>query len=209
MGRLCRQVGFAAALEPFWADLVECVGGGTTSERSAGRRAGVWSAKIFELARVGWRMDRQEKIMKLLRLVSIVMLSVCALAHGQSSAKPVASSDAQKSFDLLKTLAGTWKGPITTDNAAWSTDQLMPLSIRVASSGNALIHELSTPGPEPRVTRSASTIVARGRRRRRTRVHAKAQLRADPSPRPDGQRRGALEIGEGQVGRPTDRWFLL
>jgi hypothetical protein len=83
------------------------------------------------------------------------------VAHGQSSDKPpipadaqrlaaksVASSDAQKSFDLLKTLAGTWKGPITTDNAAWSTDQLMPLSIRVASSGNALIHELSTPGPE-------------------------------------------------------------
>jgi hypothetical protein len=54
--------------------------------------------------------------------VSIFMLSVCALAHGQSSAKPVASSDAQRSFDLLKTLAGTWKDSITTDNAAWSTD---------------------------------------------------------------------------------------
>ncbi len=99
--------------------------------------------------------------MKLLRLVSIVMLSVCTAALGQSSpkpiassdvqkssAKPVASSDAQMSFDLLKTLAGNWKGPITTDNPAWGTDQLMPLSIRVASHGNALIHELSTPGPE-------------------------------------------------------------
>jgi hypothetical protein len=93
-------------------------------------------------------MDPQEEIMKLLRLISIVMLSACAVAHGQSSDKPVASSDAQKSFDLLKTLAGTWKGPITTDNPAWGTDQLMPLSIRVASRGNALIHELSTPGPE-------------------------------------------------------------
>ena len=86
--------------------------------------------------------------MKLLRLASIVMLSVCALAHGQPSAKPVASSDAQKFFDVLKTLAGSWKGAITTDNPAMSTDQPMPLSIRVASSGNALIHELSTPGPE-------------------------------------------------------------
>ena len=57
-----------------------------------------------------------------------------------------------------------------------------------------------------RVTRSASTIVAGGRRRRRTRVHAKAQLRADPSPRPDGQRRGALEIGEEEgTGRPGAR----
>ena len=86
--------------------------------------------------------------MRLLRLVSIVMLSVCALTHGQSSAKPVAGSDAQRSFDLLKTLAGNWKGPVTTDNPAMSTDQPMPLSIRIASSGNALIHELSTPGPE-------------------------------------------------------------
>src|ERR1019366_980529 len=94
------------------------------------------------------RMDPQGGILKLLRLVLIVMLSVCALAHGQSSAKPVASSDAQRSFDLMKTLAGNWKGPITTDNPAWATDQLMPLSIRVASHGNALIHELNTGGPE-------------------------------------------------------------
>ncbi len=86
--------------------------------------------------------------MRLIRLVAIAMLSVCTLAHGQSSDKPVASSDGQKSFDLLRTLAGSWKGPIKTDNPAWATDQLMPLSIRVASSGNALIHELSTPGPE-------------------------------------------------------------
>jgi hypothetical protein len=101
-----------------------------------------------ELPLTDLRMEPQEKIMKLLNLGAIAMLSVCALSYGQSSAKPVASSDAQKSFDLLKTLAGSWKGAITTDNAAMSTDQLMPLSIRVASSGNALIHELSTPGPE-------------------------------------------------------------
>jgi hypothetical protein len=87
-------------------------------------------------------------MMKMFRLVSILMLSVCAFAHGQSSAIPVVTSDAQKSFDLMKALAGTWRGPITTDIPAWSSDQPMPLSIRVASSGNALIHELSTPGPE-------------------------------------------------------------
>lgn len=86
--------------------------------------------------------------MKLRRLVSIVLLGVCAVAHGQTTGIPVASSDAQKSFDLLKSLAGNWKGAITTDSAAMSTDQLMPLSIRVVSRGNALEHELSTPGPE-------------------------------------------------------------
>jgi len=84
----------------------------------------------------------------MLRFVSIGILSVCALAHGQSSGEPVAGSDAQRSFELLKTLAGTWKGSVTTDYPPMSTDQLMPLSIRVASHGNALIHELSTPGPE-------------------------------------------------------------
>ena len=79
------------------------------------------------------------------------MLSVCAVALGQSSDKPVASSDAQKSFDLMKTLAGTWQGPITTDDPAWSTDKPMSLSIRVASHGNALIHELNTGTPEATV----------------------------------------------------------
>jgi hypothetical protein len=103
---------------------------------------------LAELFCVGLRIDPQEKTLKLLRFVSIAMLSVCTFTHAQSSDKPVTPSDAQKSFDLLKTLAGTWKGAITTDNPAMGTDQLMPLSIRVASHGNALIHELSTPGPE-------------------------------------------------------------
>ena len=73
--------------------------------------------------------------MNVFRLASIAMLSVCAVGYAQSSDKPTtladaqkstvkpdASSDAQRSFDLLKTLAGTWKDSITTDNAAWSTD---------------------------------------------------------------------------------------
>ena len=87
--------------------------------------------------------------MKSFRFVfSIVLLAVCAAANAQTTAKPVAVSDAQKSFDLMKTLAGNWQGPITTDNAAWSTDKPLPLSIHVASHGNALVHELNTGGPE-------------------------------------------------------------
>ncbi len=81
-------------------------------------------------------------------VLSIVMLAVCAVAFGQSSDKPVASSDAQKDFDLMKTLAGTWQGPVTTDNSAMSTDKPMSLSIHVASHGNALVHELNTGTPE-------------------------------------------------------------
>jgi len=87
--------------------------------------------------------------MSLLRCaVTIFMFGVCAGAYGQSVDKPVVSWDAQRSFDLLKTLAGNWKGAIMTDDPAMSTEQLMPLSIRVASHGNALTHELSTAGPE-------------------------------------------------------------
>jgi hypothetical protein len=93
-------------------------------------------------------MDLRETIVKLLSLASIAMLSVCALALGQSSEKPVASSDAQRSFDAMKTLAGTWQGQVTTDDPAWATDKPMSLSVRVASHGNALIHELNTGGPE-------------------------------------------------------------
>lgn len=79
----------------------------------------------------------------------IVVLSACVVASGQSASQPVAAvSDAQKTFALMKTLAGNWQGSVTTDSPAWSTDKPMPLSIRIASHGNALVHELNTGGPE-------------------------------------------------------------
>jgi hypothetical protein len=87
--------------------------------------------------------------MKVVRpAVSALMLAICIVNHGQTSSTPVAPSDAQKAFDLMKTLAGSWQGAITTDNPAWSTDKPLPLTIHVASRGYALVHELSTPGPE-------------------------------------------------------------
>ena len=80
---------------------------------------------------------------------SIIMLTACAVAFGQSAKQSVAAvSDVQKTFALIKTLAGNWQGSITSDNPAWSTDKPMPLSIRVSSHGNALVHELNTGGPE-------------------------------------------------------------
>lgn len=84
----------------------------------------------------------------LLSVFSVVLLTACAVAYAQSPDKPVAISDAQRGFDLMKTLAGNWQGPITTDSPAWSTDKPMSVSIRVASHGNALIHELNTGTPE-------------------------------------------------------------
>jgi hypothetical protein len=83
--------------------------------------------------------------MKVLRVaVSILMLSACALAHGQSSAKPLTSSDAQKSFDQLKALAGSWEGSLD--------GRPLQVSLRVTSTGNALMHEMKGAGPDDPIT---------------------------------------------------------
>jgi hypothetical protein len=65
-----------------------------------------------------------------------------ALAQIPSAAAPF---DVQKSFDTLKTLAGNWQGPVTADDPAWATDKPLEITMRVASQGNALIHELKGP----------------------------------------------------------------
>jgi hypothetical protein len=72
--------------------------------------------------------------MKVVSLVlSIVMLTVCAVTYGQSPSKAAAISDAQKNFYLIETLVGTWQGSVKSDNPAWSTNKPMTLSISGAS----------------------------------------------------------------------------
>src|SRR5208282_3686227 len=58
-----------------------------------------------------------------------------------------AQSDAQKSFTQLKSLAGTWKGSVTTDpkQPDWDSTSMW-VSLRVTSRGNALVHEMKEPG---------------------------------------------------------------
>src|SRR5256886_17031907 len=85
--------------------------------------------------------------MKSLRFVlSVVLVSLCTMAFAQSDAqKPVAQSDAQKSFDTLKTLAGIWTAKLTVDPPMPDmNDKDMPgqISMRVTSRGNALVHEM-------------------------------------------------------------------
>jgi hypothetical protein len=74
-------------------------------------------------------------------------LLICLLAlmgHGTSFAQmshpaaPAAPSDAQKAFEIMKTLAGSWEGSIM----GLSTQ----ITIRVTSSGNAILHEATGPG---------------------------------------------------------------
>lgn len=66
--------------------------------------------------------------MKFLRvLLSILLISLTSVA--------VAQSGAQKSFDQLKALAGNWEG--TFDGKP------LYITLRVASTGNALVHEMT------------------------------------------------------------------
>jgi len=84
--------------------------------------------------------------MKLLRLPLILML----LSSGA-----YAQSDAQKSFDKLKTLSGMWEGKVTTDLpvAAPIQDSPMHVTLRTTSRGNALLHEMTSAGsPDDPVT---------------------------------------------------------
>ncbi len=83
--------------------------------------------------------------MKSLRFtLSVALMSVAAVAFAQS---PAQKSDAQQSFTLLKTLAGTWQGPVTTDPPLreMGNGSFTQVSLRVTSRGNAIVHEVHDP----------------------------------------------------------------
>ena len=78
---------------------------------------------------------------KLTLLIIFVAATVVASAQEMPMPKPKTSgpqSDAQKAFELMKTLAGSWDGTIM----GLSTH----ITIRVTSSGNAIMHEATGPG---------------------------------------------------------------
>ena len=88
-----------------------------------------------------------ETKMKFLSFVlSVVLVSISAVAFAQSGA--------QESFAKLKTLAGSWEGHVTTvPPEAGIQGQLMQVSLRTTSSGNALLHEMTGAGrPDDPIT---------------------------------------------------------
>ena len=74
----------------------------------------------------------------------VVFLLIAATAFAADVAAP--QSDAQKSFDQLKTLAGEWEGPVTVADAPEMSGAKMHLSLRVTSRGNVLVHEMQEAG---------------------------------------------------------------
>lgn len=79
--------------------------------------------------------------MKSLRFVlPAILLSLSTVAFAQS--------DAQKSFTEMKTLAGTWQGPVKLDppHPEMNNGKPVQVSMRVTSRGNALVHEMTEAG---------------------------------------------------------------
>jgi phage tail protein X len=78
--------------------------------------------------------------------LSLLLLSFSTAAFAQS--------DPQASFEKLKSLAGTWEGPVTTTpKQAAIEGQTMHVSLRVTSMGNTLMHEMTGAGqPDDPIT---------------------------------------------------------
>jgi hypothetical protein len=83
--------------------------------------------------------------MKSLRfLLCAVLLSLSTLAFAQSDAP---KSDAQKSFDKLKTMAGSWEGSVKTFPPTPEVDgKHAQTTLRLTSMGNAIMHEMKLDG---------------------------------------------------------------
>src|SRR5882672_8414755 len=89
--------------------------------------------------------------MKSLRyMLPIVLMSLSVMAFAQSDAHkmdtpktPAPKSEAQISFDTLKSLAGEWEGQVKTDMPIGGNLENTPmhLTMRVTSRGNVLVHE--------------------------------------------------------------------
>ena len=77
-------------------------------------------------------------------LLLLMMLSTAAFAQ----------SDAQKTFEKLKALSGTWEGKVTTDMPIPEAAQnsVMHVTLRTTSRGNAVMHEMTSAGPDDPIT---------------------------------------------------------
>jgi hypothetical protein len=81
--------------------------------------------------------------------ISVVFVLIAATAFAADAGNT--PSEAQKSFDKLKTLAGTWEGTIHAAGTPMDGTN-MHVTLRVASMGNTLMHEMSGGGPDDPIT---------------------------------------------------------
>jgi|SRR5579862_2366655 hypothetical protein len=75
-------------------------------------------------------------------LALALSLSAMAQSDMQHAVPTAAPSDAQKSFDTIKALAGEWEGPVSVpEMPEMSGGKPIHVSLRVTSRGNAVVEE--------------------------------------------------------------------
>jgi hypothetical protein len=81
-------------------------------------------------------------------LITFAAMCLSTSVHSMAQDTQKSMSDAQKSFDKLKTLAGGWEGPVTVDppDPNMQMDKPIHITLRVTSRGNALVHEMQEKG---------------------------------------------------------------
>ena len=80
-----------------------------------------------------------------MRKLATLIILVTLTAVGWSQAPPktaVAPSNAQKAFDKLKTLAGSWEGVLSGTGTPLDGEK-MHVTLRVTSTGHAVMHEMT------------------------------------------------------------------
>jgi len=88
-------------------------------------------------------------------LAVVAVLGLASVVCAQEMQKPEApKSEAQKSFDQLKTLAGSWQGSMAVDPPSKEFEgKTVQVSLRPTSMGNALLHEMKVSGrPDDPIT---------------------------------------------------------
>ncbi len=77
-------------------------------------------------------------------LICLVVAIGCRTSVAQTSSQQtnaVAQSDAQKAFEKMKTLMGSWQGTMAGKSITFT--------VRLTSSGNAILHEANSGSPPP------------------------------------------------------------
>ena len=86
--------------------------------------------------------------MKSLILTSFLIASTAVFAQNNAAPK-TPPTESQVSFEKMKSLAGTWEGKITTTPPAPEVqDKIARITLRVTSTGHAVMHEITIPGRE-------------------------------------------------------------
>jgi hypothetical protein len=84
---------------------------------------------------------------RLTLLLILLSLSTVTFAQSEAQKSNPPKSDAQKSFDTIKSLAGSWQGAVNMNPPMEGMGKAdMDITLRVTSRGNALVHEMKEAG---------------------------------------------------------------